>query len=39
MKKRKPVKKKKDKKIFAKTANKTKSINIRPGQWRGGISL
>lgn len=28
-----------DKKIFSRSANKTKRINIRPGQWRGGIML
>lgn len=38
-KKRRPVKKYKDKKVFTRTANKTKKINVRPGQWRGGISL
>ena len=39
MAKRKPVKKSKDKRIFSKTANKTKRINIKPGQWRGGLML
>ena len=34
-----PVKAKKDKKIFSRTAGKTKRINIRPGEWRGGIRL
>lgn len=29
----------KDKKKFAKTAKKTKKINVSPGQWRGGICL
>lgn len=33
------VKKRKDKKIFAHTSGMTKAINIRPGQWRGGIRL
>lgn len=37
--KRKPVMPKKDKKIFSKTANKTKKINVKPGEWRGGIML
>lgn len=37
--KRKPVKKSVDKKVFTKTAVKTKKINVRPGQWRGGIML
>lgn len=39
MAKRKPVKKSKDKVMFTKTAKKTKRINIKPGQWRGGIML
>lgn len=38
-KKRRKVKPSKDKKIFTKTANKTKRINVSPGQWRGGIML
>lgn len=38
--KRRPVKNvRKDKKYFSKTANRTKRINVRPGEWRGGISL
>lgn len=37
--KREKVKPKKDKKIFSRTAAKTKKINITPGQWRGGIRL
>lgn len=37
--KRKPVRKNLDKKIFARTANKTKRINVAPGEWRGGIYL
>ncbi len=36
---RSPVKPKKDRKIFEKTSKKTKAINVRPGQWRGGIRL
>lgn len=39
MSKRSSVKKGKDKKIFTRTATKTKKINVRPGQWRGGIML
>lgn len=38
-KKRRPVKKGKDKRVFSKTARQTKKINIKPGQWRGGIML
>lgn len=37
--KRRHVKKKKDKKIFSKTASKTKQINVSPGEFRGGIRL
>lgn len=37
--KRKPVKKSKDKKKFTRTATRTKQINVKPGQWRGGIML
>lgn len=37
--KRSTVNKNADKKKFTRTATKTKSINIRPGQWRGGIML
>lgn len=29
----------KDKRYFTATAKKTKRINVKPGQWRGGISL
>ena len=29
----------KDRKIFSRTAGKTKRINILPGEWRGGIRL
>lgn len=39
MAKRKRVNPKVDKKVFTKLATKTKKINIRPGQWRGGIML
>lgn len=39
MAKRSKVKKGKDKRIFSKTAAKTKKINISPGMWRGGIML
>lgn len=34
-----PVKKRKDRKIFAHTADKTKKINIKPNVPRGGIRL
>lgn len=37
--KRMRVKPRKDKKVFAHTANKTKSINITPKNMRGGIRL
>ena len=36
---RQSVKPRKDKRIFAHTARKTKKINIDPGEWRGGIRL
>lgn len=34
-----PVKKKKDKAVFAKTANNKKKINFAPPLYRGGIRL
>lgn len=37
--KRKPTKKRKDKRIFASTAGKTKKINVAPSDYRGGIRL
>lgn len=37
--KRMPTKKRKDKRVFSHTAKNTKAINVRPGQWRGGIRL
>lgn len=37
--KRAPVRAAKDKRVFRKTASKTKRINVSPGQWRGGIML
>lgn len=37
--KRVPVKNRKDKKIFRKTADKTKKMNINPVVSRGGIRL
>lgn len=37
--KRKPMKKRKDSKIFRKTAVKSKKINIAPRVMRGGIRL
>lgn len=39
MKHRVPLKKSKDKKIFRRTASKTKKINIAPKVMRGGIRL
>lgn len=39
MAKRKRVNKRRDKKMFTKTALKTKKINVSPGEWRGGIML
>lgn len=36
---RKPMKKRKDRKVFAHTVNKTKKINITPKVMRGGIRL
>jgi hypothetical protein len=29
----------KDKRVFSRTAGKTKQINVKPGEWRGGIRL
>lgn len=37
--KRKRVNKRRDKRIFSKTANKTKKINVEPKVMRGGIRL
>ena len=37
--KRKRMRRSKDRKIFSRTAAKTKDINVRPGEWRGGIRL
>lgn len=39
MAKRKPTKEKKDRKIFSRTAKKTKAINITPKIMRGGTRL
>lgn len=39
MKRRQKVKRRKDKRVFAHTSGKTKLINVRPGEWRGGIRL
>lgn len=36
---RKLMKKRKDRKVFSKTANKTKSVNVKPVSMRGGIRL
>lgn len=37
--KRKRVSKNKDRRLFTKTANKTKKINVQPKVMRGGIRL
>lgn len=37
--KRKRMKRRKDRRIFARTAAKTKDINVKPSEWRGGIRL
>lgn len=37
--KRRRVSKRRDKRIFSKTANKTKKINVEPKVMRGGIRL
>lgn len=37
--KRKRMRKRRDRKVFAHTAGKTKRINVNPGDWRGGIRL
>lgn len=39
MKHRKKMSVRKDKKVFAKTANKSKKINVTPKLMRGGIRL
>lgn len=40
MPKRRKVKNKNaDKRYFTKTASRTKKINVKPGEWRGGIML
>lgn len=36
---RKRLSKKRDRKVFGKTANKTKSINLSPNGMRGGVRL
>lgn len=36
---RKIMKKRKDKRVFSKTANRTKALNVRPVSMRGGIRL
>lgn len=36
---RKPMRHSKDKKVFSRTAEKTKKINIAPKNMRGGIRL
>lgn len=37
--KRKKMRKRKDKRVFSKTAGKTKKINVNPSEYRGGIRL
>jgi len=39
MARRKPMRVKKDKAVFARTASKTKAINVKPLPMRGGIRL
>lgn len=36
---RRKMPKRKSKRLFAKTANKTRKINVSPSQYRGGIRL
>lgn len=36
---RKRMRRHKDKRVFSRTAGKTKQINVKPGEWRGGIRL
>jgi len=36
---RKSMRRRKDKRVFSRTAGKTKQINVKPGEWRGGIRL
>lgn len=36
---RRRMSRRKDKRVFARTAGKTKRINVKPGEWRGGIRL
>ena len=36
---RKKLPKRKDKRIFRKTAVKSKKINVNPGEYRGGIRM
>lgn len=36
---RKRMRRRKDKRVFSRTAGKTKQINVKPGEWRGGIKL
>jgi hypothetical protein len=36
---RKRMRRRKDKRVFSRTAGKTKQINVKPGEWRGGIRL
>lgn len=39
MARRRPMRVKKDKAVFARTASKTKAINVKPLPMRGGIRL
>lgn len=39
MKRKRMRNKKRDRRIFSKTAGKTKRINVAPGEYRGGIRL
>lgn len=36
---RRRMRRRKDKRVFSRTAGKTKQINVKPGEWRGGIRL
>jgi hypothetical protein len=36
---RRRMSRRKDKRVFSRTAGKTKQINVKPGEWRGGIRL
>ena len=36
---RRRMSRRKDKRVFSRTAGKTEQINVKPGEWRGGIRL